>query len=316
MKRHVFLWAVLAAATFLTSVIALDGSAAIASREFSAAAHDRQGAVDVEGKLLLPGGSSPVRGIITVLQWGVGTLIYQDAAWRRLAEELRFGFLLLAVTNHQGPADPLGLPPEQQAVRNAALGGAEALLTLLSDLSRQTRHPEVQDAKMLLWGHSAAGSFASSFTAVYPTRTIAFVRYHSHSRGLAVDLATNSQVPALIFAGEKDITAGVEDSEALWKSGRVLHAPWTFALEPGATHGSLEALKRANLLALPWIRAVVASRLSRTGELTHINDSSGWLASMSGSQIKQARSFRGPGPQAIWLPDGRSAKGWRTVTTN
>lgn len=179
MKHHVFLWGLLAAATLSASVSGHDSaSTTISGHEFSAAARDRQGVIDVEGKLLLPGGSSRVRGIITVLQWGVGTLVYDDAAWRQLAADLRLGFLRLAVTNHGGPADPLDLPTEQQAVRNASLGGAEALLTLLSDLARQTGHPELQDAKLLFWGHSAAGSFAPSFTAVYPTRTIAFVTTH------------------------------------------------------------------------------------------------------------------------------------------
>lgn len=315
--RHVLLCGLLAAASVSASFTGQgSASTAIPGHEFSATAHDRQGVIDVEGRLLLPGGSARVRGIITVLQWGAGTLVYDDPAWHRLAEDLSFGLLRLAVTNHGGPPDPLDLPAEQQAVRNASLGGAEALLTLLTDLARETRHPEVQDAKLIFWGHSAAGSFATGFTALHPTRVIAFVRYHSHSRGLPVDLGTNDQVPAIIFAGEKDTTAGVEDSEALWRSGRRLNAPWTFALEPGATHGSPEALKKANLLAFPWIRAVVARRLSKTAELRRVNYNSGWLAGMSGAEIKQAQSFRGPKSEAIWLPDERSAKGWRAVTTH
>ena len=186
---------------------------------------------------------------------------------------------------------------------------------MLNELAHQTGRAELQDAKLLLWGHSAAGSFGTTFAATHPTRTIAFVRYHSHARGLPVDLTTIGRIPALVLAGEKDTTAGVEDSEALWKSGRRLAAPWTFAVEPGATHGSSEALKKANELAIPWIRAVIAQRLSNSGmDLRPVDDTSGWLASTTGSEIAPAGSFRGPKKEAAWLPDEASARGWRVVT--
>ena len=233
--------------------------------EFSATAQGGGGAVDAEGTLLLPRTAGPVRAIISVLRWGVGTWVYDDPFWRQLADDLHCGFLRLVVSNHAGPADPLALPVTQQAARNASLGGAEALLNILNELARRTGRAELQDAKLLFWGHSAAGSFGTTFAAMHATRTIAFVRYHSHSRGLSVDLATIARIPALIFAGKKDTTAGVEDSEALWKSGRLLRAPWTFAVEPGATHGSSEALKKANELAIPWVRAVIEQRLSNHG---------------------------------------------------
>jgi hypothetical protein len=119
----------------------------------------------------------------------------------------------------------------------------------------------------------------------------------------------------LIFAGEKDTTAGIEDSEALWKSGRALQAPWTFALEPGATHGSAEALKKANELAIPWIRAVIQQRLTNNGiGLRTVDDTSGWRASNTARAVGPAGSFQGNKAEASWLPDEASARGWRLVT--
>jgi dienelactone hydrolase len=265
--------------------------------ELSASAQDARRAVDVEATLLLPRRAGPVRGIIAVLGWGVGRWVYDDPAWRQLADELQCGLLRVVVSNNGGPADPLTLPVAGQSVRNASLGGAEALLRILDEFARQSGRPELQGANLLLWGHSAAGSFGTTFAALHPTRTIAFVRYHSHSRGLPVDLAATARVPALIFAGEKDTTAGIEDSEALWASGRAVHAPWTFAVEPGATHGSFEALKKANALAIPWMRAVIQQRLANDGNgLRTVDDTSGRRAESS------------------WLPDEASARGWRLVT--
>jgi hypothetical protein len=282
-------------------------------REFSASAQDSRGAVHAEGTLRLPATPSPVRGVVAVIRWGAGERVYQDPALRQLADELRFGLLLLGVDNDGGIAE--GPDPAQQAVRNAAVGGAEALLELLKQLAEQTGRSEIGNAKLLFWGHSAAGSFGTTFAAMHPTRTIAFVRYHSHTRGLPVDLAITSRIPALIFAGENDATAGVEDSEDLWRSGRTLRAPWTYALEPGAAHSSLPALARANELTIPWIRAVSRQRLPTEGmDMSSIDDASGWLVGNATGEAAPSGSFDGPRVDASWLPDLPSAEGWRLVT--
>ena len=283
----------------------------IKSQELSASA--QVGAVDAEASLLLPDTAAPVRGVIAVLRWGAGGGVYNDPAWRQLAKDLQFGLLQLALTNRGGPADALELPVAEQANRNAPFGGAEALLKILDEFAKQSGRSELQNTKLLLWGHSAAGSFGTTFAAMHPARTIAFVRYNSHSRGLPVDLTTITRIPGLIFAGEKDTTAGIEDSERLWKSGRALQAPWTFAIAAGAPHGSPEAVKKANDLAIPWIQAIVTQRLmNSTAALRPVDDASAWLA--SGTSVAPAGSFRGPKAEASWLPDETSARGWRIVT--
>jgi hypothetical protein len=194
-------------------------------------------------------------------------------------------------------------------------GGGDGLLMVLKKLADASGHPELQDTKLLLYGQSAAGSFVATFAGLHPGRTIGFVRYHSHSRGLPLNLETIAQIPALIFAGEKDEVAGIEDSESLWRSGRTLQAPWTFALEPGVSHQSREALKRANELAIPWVRAVLALRLdtSDTG-LRRVDGASGWFASSSTREVAPSAAFDGARSEASWLPDELSAKGWRLVS--
>jgi pimeloyl-ACP methyl ester carboxylesterase len=222
--------------------------------------------------------------------------------------------MLLAGVSNSGPPVP-DRPIRNQAVRNAAVGGGEGLLMLLERLGEQSGHQELKDAKILVWGHSAAASFAITFAALYPKRTIAFVRYHSHLRGLSVDLPAVAQVPGLIFAGENDAAAGVEDAEALWKGGRAANAPWTFAIEPGATHASSAALKRANDLAIPWITAVFRQRLAGDGTTLHVvNEGSGWLANNRTGEITSYGSFSGVTAEASWLPDDASARGWRVVS--
>ncbi len=245
------IWLVLVTLVLTTTGVAGVQRGEVVAQELSAAAQDARATVDVEATLLLPEGEIAARAVIVVLRWGLGASVYDDPAWRQLAKSLHCGLLGLVVRNHNGPADPQNLAVPEQAVRNASIGGAEALLKVLEEFARQARRPELRDAKILIWGHSAAGSFGVTFAATQPSRTIAFVRYHSHSRGLPVDMKTIAHIPALIFAGGKDTTAGVEDSETLWKAGRSVDAPWTFALEPDATHGSPEVLKKSTRAGNP-----------------------------------------------------------------
>ena len=54
-------------------------------------------------------------------------------------------------------------------------------------------------------------------------------------------------------------------------------APWTYLIEPAATHGDPNDLRKANRLLFPWITAVVEKRLSTgTPTLTSVTESSGW----------------------------------------
>ncbi len=284
------------------------------AQEFSAWATG--GPVELRGALLLPRTANPARGVIVVAGVDPGMLgqsVYEDPPWRRLAAELRCALLGVGGRDTQTGARPAA----EQGFRNAAVGGGDAVLRILSEIARQSGHPELNDAKLVLWGGSAGGSFVATLAAMQPERTIAFIRYHSHARGLLVDVKTLAQIPALIFAGRKDERAGVEDSEAFLRSGRTLHAPWTLAIDPDATHMSRDAIKKANELAIPWVRAVFAARVAENGApLRRVDETSGWFASSRDGEVAPAASFRGPKEEASWLPDEASVEGWRAVSAS
>ena len=115
--------------------------------------------------------------------------------------------------------------------------GADALPPLLQRLAQESGHPELIDAPLVFWGHSGAGTVATAFAGRFPERTLAFVRYHTGPT-LAADLSVVSQIPALFLAGGQEDDRTINDSvETLWKRGRAVGAPWTFAIDPDATHG-------------------------------------------------------------------------------
>ncbi len=141
----------------------------VLNRELTVVAQDAGANVDVEGTLLPPPDQSAVR-VIVVLRWGAGAWIFDDPDWRQLAESMHCALLGLVVRNLSDPAEPLkNIPVAEQAVRNASAGGAEALLNILEELAAQAHRPELRDAKIFLWGHSAAGSFGSTFAATHPS---------------------------------------------------------------------------------------------------------------------------------------------------
>lgn len=54
-------------------------------------------------------------------------------------------------------------------------GSGQAMLDALTELSMQSKHPELANAPLLLWGMSAGGQFNYEFVAWKPERVVAFV---------------------------------------------------------------------------------------------------------------------------------------------
>lgn len=247
---------------------------------------------------------------------------FRDQAWRRLSQTCECGLLHLRLGTIR-PEASSGLAVNgvvirngisNRVIRNAAEGGADALLAILRRLGEDSAHQEVKDAPLLLWGWSASASFGTTFAELHPERTIAFIRYHTHLRGLPANMKVLRNVPALLIAGGKDEQAGTEDAETLWKNGRSDGAPWTFAVERGATHADEPTVVSSHDLIMPWIAAVLRLRLAPGGTgLRPITSESEWLGNNRTGEIAPQATFPGNKGEASWLPDEVSARGWRTV---
>ncbi len=265
--------------------------------------------VKADGRLFLPRKVSRVRAVIVASSVGLGDEFYVDRQVRRLLEVTESGLLLLRIGNI-GPGAPVGDP-----VRNAGLGGADGLLLLLQRLAQESGHQELADAPLLLWGHSAGGAFAASFARLHPERTIAFVRYHSAGAGLVgADMKVLGQIPALLLSGANDAPEAAQSAATFGKIGRSAGAPWTFAVEPAATHAEEESRQKANDLVIPWITAVLRQRVSSDGKILRaVTDGSAWLGNDQTGEAAPFGTFTGSKPEASWLPDEATARGWRVV---
>lgn len=294
----------------LSAVRAQDDTAQPQGLEFAAAANLLEKNVKVEGTLFLPDTLDRVRLVVVVMNWGISPAVYEDPEWRRLVTSLGGGLLHARITNIRAIS-----PLRPQLVRQAALGGDAGLLMVLNRLAEESGHEELKDVPMLLWGHSATGVFVATFAGLHPERTVGFIGYHTIRRGIPVNLNIVSRIPALLFSGEKDDQERIDDTEDLLKSGRAIDAPWALVMEPGVTHDSIEGVKKANLLVMPWVRAVVRQRVApASSNLIALTDRGGWIGNRRTMKIEPYASVSEAATDWSWLPDDASARAWQVVS--
>jgi pimeloyl-ACP methyl ester carboxylesterase len=272
-------------------------------REFSASLKSEGNSLTFSGQLLLPSSARQVRSVfVDIYQF------FKHQRIRELADRLGAAVLLFRI---QG-SDATNLPVAQHPYRNAALGGADGLDSLLRKLATDTGHAALADAPVLLLGVSASGGFATTYAALRPERTIAVIRYHSHRRGLPTNVEVVAKIPTLIMAGGDDATAGTDDARQFWTEGRRGGAPWTFLIQPDQRHG--EGLDTSLDFISSWIAAVYQQRLSAGGSpLRLIDPLAGWVGKVQSNEILPASSFQGDPLSASWLPDEATARHWRRL---
>lgn len=259
----------------------------------------------IAGLLFLPDRVRRVRAVILAVQWGNGDPFYAHQDVRRMLEATDTALLLVRYTTIGGAV----------WAANRWNPRSGTLPLLLQRLAEESGHPEIKDAPLVIWGHSAAGNFGSTFADAQPGRTVAFVAYHSAAAGADGVSADRFRVPALLIAGGKDPAAPAAAIEANWKQARSAGAPWTLAVDPDADHASEDALNRATGLMVSWITAVLRQRLSSDATLRSVDESGTWLGDSRTGQVSPSGSFAGATLEASWLPDEQTADVWRRMTT-
>jgi hypothetical protein len=268
--------------------------------EFAAAVNLSSSDAKAEAVLLLPDRVEKIRAVIIPIDYGMGHAVYDAPEWRQLAEGIGAALVRIRFSSIDS--------------RNRGLATVrwESLSPVLQRLSAESGHPELAAAPLVLWGHSGGGGAASLLSAIHPERVAAFIRYNSGPVG--GDLAIISKIPSLIISGGQDATAPPSAAEGLWKRGRAVDAPWTFAVSAEAGHGG--DLPRSAKLMTAWTAAVVRHRLPLAGAtLREVTPSSGWLGDNRTGAIAPYTSFTGDKTTASWLPDEPTARAWRDLHT-
>lgn len=173
--------------------------------------------IKAEGTIFVPRKVARVRAVlVTVGRAPLGNRAAEPFhVWRALCEANECALLYLRLGQIQ-PEAAVG----DAFIRDAAAGGADALVAMLKRFGEQSARSELSDAPLLHWGGSAGAGFGTTFAELYSARTVAFIRYHAHLRGSSPNFGVLKVIPALLIAGAKDETAGIEDAERFWKNGR------------------------------------------------------------------------------------------------
>ena len=275
--------------------------------------------------LWLPAGVKTVRGII-VHQHGCGegsnkaaVTAADDLHWQALAR--KWDCALLGPVIHQPEAANCRLWCDP---RN---GSEQAFLRALTDLARQSGHPEVATAPWCLWGHSGGGFWSSILQAKYPERIVA-IWFRSGTAYSAwqksedpklvgqvpfVDLpAAAYEIPMMANPGAKEngdkrFNGAWTGGLAMFKAYRAKGAPIGFAPDPLTSHQCGDQ----RYAAIAFFDACLALRLPATGNtLRKIDQSQGWLAPLLGTDAKPAAEYAGDKAESNWLPDAAFAKAW------
>lgn len=268
-------------------------------------------------KLWLPQGSGRVRYVMAINKRGAGRyLFFHDNAWRRLAAETGGAMLYCGF----------------EALRVSGNGYGASMLTALGQFARETSHPEIDEAPLVLWGHSMGGRVVQDFVRVCPSRVLTF---HIAMRAFAtpdVELMVESEesmaVPGLYLMGGEDRKP--EDIRIHFERARAGQSPRAWLLIPGEKHWPKGMHQEndtpaavhwqswsATNLVLAWTRALVARRLGPAAQpecsgqgLLPVDLSSGWLGDDVTGEVAAFGVFRGDWSRASWFPDESVARTW------
>ncbi|VTS04056.1 alpha/beta fold hydrolase [Tuwongella immobilis] len=192
-------------------------------------------------------------------------------------------------------------------------GSERALADALAKFAQESKHPELPQLPMAIWGHSGGALWAMHYVARHPERMIAAV---PRSQAL-VDLPEASMgVPVLLQYGEQEKTGRFEavhrNSLASMQKNRPRGAVWASSIDPKSSHDC----RRGRDLSIRFLDAALTARLpladSPTAALRPVDRSRAWLGNPDTLAIFPADKYPGDANAASWLIDETFAKAWQT----
>lgn len=238
---------------------------------------------------------------------GDGRIIVNDLSWQELARKHNFALVGCYYTDFQHE----DMVVENYA--NAKEGSGQALLDVMSLFARRSGHPELTDAPLLLWGHSAGGEFNYEFVCWKPEKVLAFVVNKGGVYFTALASLQARNVPGILLTGEKDLDARRDIIKGIFSMNRRLGALWTFAEEPGAGH----EIGQTQNLAIIFFDEIIPLRLNQTesnkstqNELRKLSSGSGFIGDNKLRTYYPVTEGNKLDYPASWLPGPRSAMAW------
>ena len=259
-------------------------------------------------RLWLPSGVRDIQGIVVLTPGsnGDGRDAVQDTVWRQFAVRHRLALVASQLTD---------MPHDQGFIEHyveVSKGSGQAFLDGLSALAAQSKHPELANAPLLLWGMSAGGQFNYEFVAWKPERVLAFVVNKGGIYYTALAPPAARSVPGMLFVGGKDLEFRTNTIVGLFAVNRRAGALWALANEPSAAH----IVGRSRDVALVFFEDVLGLRGSADGTAPRaITERIGFIGDLKAHTFAPLGDGKVPGVPTAWLPTERVANAWRAMVT-
>lgn len=250
-------------------------------------------------RLYIPDSLPKARSVIALVPGfnGDGRAMADDPVWHALAERTQS---VLVACSMKGDTGGQYYEAEKWA------GGV--FLEALKKLAVESKHPEIADAPIAFWGHSAGGQFNFNFANWKPERTVAFVVNKGAYYGDTIRPATR-KVPALWILGCKDTDIRVKNITAKYEDGRKSGALWALVPEPDEAHG----VGRSREIGMVFLEEVLSARIDAFGKLQPVNPAKGWLGDLETKSIEKISVMKSGLENLCWLPGESTAKIWVEV---
>jgi hypothetical protein len=260
-----------------------------------------------EFRLWFPADVASVRAVVILLSGsnGDGRPMAQEAEWQAFAEK---NSLALVGCRFTDKAHEQGFIEDYA---NVSMGSGEALLHALTTFAKQSNHPELASAPLLLWGMSAGGQFNYEFVAWKPERVLAFVVNKGGIYYTALMSKSSRAVPGMLFTGGKDLESRIHTITGLFDVNRRAGALWALAEEPGVGH----AVGRSIDVARVFFEDVLALRLDGSSGMKPVNDKNGFVGDLKSKTFQPSTIAASATERTAWLPTERVARAWVAMLT-
>lgn len=242
--------------------------------------------------ILMPGSNSDGRAMVN------------EPLWQSFAKKHGFALVGAYFTDRQH---------DQAFIENyvnASQGSGQALLDALKKFARRSHHPELATAPLLLWGVSAGGEFNYEFTAWKPERVLAFVVNKGGIYYTALTPSAARAVPALIFAGKKDLPSRTATLAGLFALNRRAGALWALVEEPDAGH----TFEQSQILSLLFFDEVLSLRLGdQATTIKPVTEAAGYRSDLRSGNFVAADNQPGVDATTAWLPTKKVAEAWQKI---
>jgi hypothetical protein len=272
---------------------------------------DKRETSPVTFKLWVPEGVTCVKGLVVASGHGTGDNFYASDELRSIATELRLGLLTFIGDNMQRGFWPTSLFDDQ-----------------LKGLGRASKHPELENVPLFLYGHSNGTGFSGIFPGLHPDRVWGWISMRPGAVR-QVYQPKAAAVPGMVMFGEKDhffYEPSYQENIGIIGGLRKEHSSMVhMVVQPGQGHSPDD---KAWELVRAFLKESFAARVPADSDplkgpvaLTSLRLEDGYLGqnwdpAKGGKQelpVMPYSEFKGDMATTSWLINAAYAKAWQEL---